>query len=120
MPAPTALRKEKAASPAEVPLPEPDHDEEQLLDAPSASTELLVPVAAETDAGADAEMVMDEESRPRFPAAKDVEALPRRETRKIRIPPHRMTPYVLEASVAMAARVWYWGTCSFLTVRNST
>lgn len=37
-------------------------------------------------------MLIDEEGRPRFPAAKEVERHNRAETRKVLIPPHRMTP----------------------------
>ncbi len=40
----------------------------------------------------DSEMHIDEEGRPRFAAAKNVDGPARVETRKVPIPPHRMTP----------------------------
>ena len=40
----------------------------------------------------DTEMHIDEEGRPKFPPAKDVEQTQLAETRKVLIPPHRMTP----------------------------
>lgn len=43
-------------------------------------------------AGADIEMRIDEEGRPNFPPAKHVEKPTSAETRKVPIPPHRMTP----------------------------
>jgi len=90
MPAPTALLKAQPPPPAaDVPLPPADQDEEQLLDAPPTAIE-------PTTANPDTEMVLDEEARPRFPAAKNVDGVARRETRKIRIPPHRMSPYVTQ------------------------
>ncbi len=87
MPAPTALlkREENPAAPIDVPLPHPDQDEEQILDAPPT-------VVPENVADVDTEMRVDEELRPKFSAAKDVDPLVRRETRKVPIPPHRMSP----------------------------
>lgn len=43
-------------------------------------------------AGADIEMRIDEEGRPNFPPAKHIEKPTSAETRKVPIPPHRMTP----------------------------
>ena len=40
----------------------------------------------------DTEMQIDEEGRPKFPPAKNVDGQPISETRKVPIPPHRMTP----------------------------
>lgn len=48
--------------------------------------------AALNSAGADIEMRIDEEGRPNFPPAKHVERPTSAETRKVPIPPHRMTP----------------------------
>jgi RNA-binding protein PNO1 len=73
MPAPTALLKTSAeAAPANVPLPEPDRDEELLLDASSivpSDASILQPVSNDAE---DTEMVVDEEGRPRFAPGKDV------------------------------------------------
>jgi RNA-binding protein PNO1 len=72
MPAPTAPLKPSNDLPADtVPLPTPDHDEEVLLDAPEAvpsDPNALQPPSWNSD---DAEMVVDEEGRPRFAPGKD-------------------------------------------------
>lgn len=91
MPAPTALlrKPEELAEAASVPLPSEDQDDELLLDAPEAiSAEVKAVQAMEGDI----EMHIDEEGRPRFAPAKSAEGPARVETRKIPIPPHRMTP----------------------------
>ncbi|PVH88278.1 eukaryotic type KH-domain (KH-domain type I) [Cadophora sp. DSE1049] len=90
MPAPTALlrKPEELAEAASVPLPQED-DDELLLDAPDAEpTDLnaVQPVEGDT------EMHIDEEGRPRFAPAKNADRVDRVETRKVPIPPHRMTP----------------------------
>ncbi|KAL5320886.1 hypothetical protein ACEPPN_011696 [Leptodophora sp. 'Broadleaf-Isolate-01'] len=90
MPAPTALlrRPEELADAASVPLPQ-EQDDELLLDAPDAEpTDLnaVQPVDGDT------EMHIDEEGRPRFAPSKNVDSVNRVETRKVPIPPHRMTP----------------------------
>ncbi|KAH8882590.1 eukaryotic type KH-domain (KH-domain type I) [Thozetella sp. PMI_491] len=89
MPAPTALLN-TAPAPEEVPLPVTDQDDEVLLDAtaalPQGSVELQ---PTKTD---DTEMIVDEEGRPRFAPARDVDRALRREQRKVPIPPNRMTP----------------------------
>jgi len=89
MPAPTALlrRPEELAEQASVPLPQ--DDEELLLDAPPMPSEntVILPTTNE-----DAEMTIDEEGRPRFAPAKNIDAATRIETRKIAIPPHRFSP----------------------------
>ncbi|KAF5020262.1 hypothetical protein F66182_7710 [Fusarium sp. NRRL 66182] len=92
MPAPTALKKaEDAPLAVDVPLPVEDNDDEFLLDAPDAlatDANVLVPV---TESNEDS-MAIDEEGRPRFAPARDIDPVTRVETRKIPIPPHRMTP----------------------------
>ncbi|KAH8814104.1 hypothetical protein F5882DRAFT_65057 [Hyaloscypha sp. PMI_1271] len=92
MPAPTALLirpEEVAEAAANVPLPVKDQDDEFLLDAPDA-----VPseTSAVQPAEGDTEMTVDEEGRPRFPAAKNTDGPRRVETRKVPIPPHRLSP----------------------------
>ena len=67
-------------------------DDDFLIDASSTApinvpSGLPVPAVPE-----DVEMNMDEEGRPKFPPAKDVDGPHRSETRKVLIPPHRMTP----------------------------
>ncbi|RDL34615.1 Eukaryotic type KH-domain (KH-domain type I) [Venustampulla echinocandica] len=93
MPAPTALsrRPEELAEAANVPLPMESQDDELLLDAPEATTSAMEVVQLATE-GADTEMNIDEEGRPRFAPAKNTEGPSRIEIRKVLIPPHRMSP----------------------------
>jgi RNA-binding protein PNO1 len=65
-------------------------DDEFLLDAPDASNPDLT--AAVSTVADDTGMHIDEEGRPRFAPAKSIDGLIRVETRKVPIPPHRMTP----------------------------
>ncbi|KAK3323907.1 hypothetical protein B0T19DRAFT_402184 [Cercophora scortea] len=89
MPAPTALIQPIAA-PEAAAIPTADQDDELLLDVSEAtntdSNLILVPVEAD-----DTEMAVDEEGRPRFAPGKDVNPVRRAETRKIGIPPNRMS-----------------------------
>lgn len=91
MPAPTALKKaEDAPLATDIPLPVAENDEEFLLDAPDAlpaDANAVVPVEDNEDG-----MAIDEEGRPRFAPARDIDPITRVETRKVPIPPHRMTP----------------------------
>ncbi|EFX00280.1 rRNA processing protein [Grosmannia clavigera kw1407] len=98
MPAPTAVKKDETASPAvQVPVTM-DHEDDVALDAVPGVTLVALaddPATATVvsfDSDPDVNMDIDEESRPRFAAAKDVQTAVRRESRKIPIPPHRMTP----------------------------
>ncbi|KAK0717898.1 hypothetical protein B0T26DRAFT_777038 [Lasiosphaeria miniovina] len=89
MPVPTALLKPPAA-PKSVPLPGLDQDDELLLDVEDSS--LPEPdAAAAPDAPEDTDMTVDEEGRPRFVPGKDVDPIRRAETRKVTIPPNRMS-----------------------------
>ncbi|EPE31800.1 Eukaryotic type KH-domain (KH-domain type I) [Glarea lozoyensis ATCC 20868] len=90
MPAPTALvrRPEELAEAVSVPLPDQNIDDELLLDAPTSETNTLQPIAGD----ADTEMHIDEEGRPRFAPAKASDGPLRIESRKVPIPPHRMSP----------------------------
>ncbi|KAJ5860599.1 uncharacterized protein N7529_007909 [Penicillium soppii] len=87
MSAPTALRQEKPeAQPQAVSY---DQDDEILIDAQASNEGVPVnPVAESTEE----EMRIDEEGRPVFTPAKDVATAYRIETRKVPVPPHRMTP----------------------------
>ncbi|MCJ1351555.1 MAG: pre-rRNA-processing protein pno1 [Icmadophila ericetorum] len=92
MPAPTGLqrRPNELAEATATPLPQDDDD--LLIDASSTApinlpSSLPAPAVPE-----DVEMTLDEEGRPKFPPAKDVDGPHRSETRKVLIPPHRMTP----------------------------
>ncbi|KAI9650142.1 pre-rRNA-processing protein pno1 [Ciborinia camelliae] len=92
MPAPTALlrRPEELAEATNVSLPNQNQDDDFLLDAPevtSAELDTILPPAVD-----DSEMHIDEEGRPRFAPAKNIDPATRVETRKVPIPPHRMTP----------------------------
>ncbi|KAI9755137.1 MAG: pre-rRNA-processing protein pno1 [Chaenotheca gracillima] len=99
MPAPTALLRrpeefaDDVATATTTPLPA-EQDEELLLDAgsavPSDSTRNQILVDAQREE--DTDMHIDEEGRPRFAAAKNVDGPYRIESRKVPVPPHRMTP----------------------------
>jgi RNA-binding protein PNO1 len=94
MPAPTALKKadETPLEATTVPSPQENAgDDEFLLDAPdlpSGDGEFMGP----QDQAGDEGMAVDEEGRPQFAPARDIDPVTRVETRKIPVPPHRMTP----------------------------
>ncbi|TQV95996.1 hypothetical protein V2A60_001157 [Cordyceps javanica] len=92
MPAPTALKQaDEAPLPIEANVVEQDGQDEFILDASEAMTgeeEFMIPQDTEVDES----MAIDEEGRPRFAPAKDIDPVTRVETRKVPIPPHRMTP----------------------------
>lgn len=92
MPAPTALKRtqttaEETALAKTIPLPA-DEDTE-LLDVNALPTD--TPQNAPEPTSEDVVME-DQEGRPRFPAAKEVPLAFKRESRKIAIPPHRLSP----------------------------
>jgi RNA-binding protein PNO1 len=91
MPAPTALlrRPEELAEAATI--PQPQEEDELVPDAPAAITLESAPAVLDA-ANEDTEMRIDEEGRPRFAPAKNADGPARVETRKVPIPPHRMTP----------------------------
>ncbi|KAK4121712.1 hypothetical protein N657DRAFT_647906 [Parathielavia appendiculata] len=89
MPAPTSLIQPPPA-PEAVLLPAPEQEDELLVDMQEASTTKPSAVAPPTTEE-DAEMAIDEEGRPRFAPGKDVDPVRRAETRKIPIPPNRMS-----------------------------
>lgn len=90
MPAPTALLRhpKELAEAANVPLPPESHADKALLDAPAIEADDQ-PAASE-----DTEMSMggNVEGIHRFAPAKNIDGPLRVETRKVPIPPHRMTP----------------------------
>ncbi|KAK1597963.1 pre-rRNA-processing protein PNO1 [Colletotrichum navitas] len=93
MPAPTAIKQaEAAAPPFEATLQEPQQDEELLLDAPTLPEEMDAILPSVPQNGEEGEMVVDEENRPRFAPARDIDPVTRIETRKVPVPPHRFTP----------------------------
>jgi RNA-binding protein PNO1 len=72
MPAPTAALKTSNDIAADtVPLPTPEQDEELLLDAPDAVPSDPNTFQPPSSSSEDAEMVVDEEGRPRFAPSKD-------------------------------------------------
>ncbi|GLI72331.1 pre-rRNA-processing protein pno1 [Penicillium ochrochloron] len=90
MPAPTALRQPAEVSAFQQPVQAMDQDDEILIDAQGATEpDVTNPVA---DSAADNEMRIDEEGRPVFTPAKETNTAYRIETRKVPVPPHRMTP----------------------------
>ncbi|CBF81194.1 hypothetical protein AN5785.2 [Aspergillus nidulans FGSC A4] len=92
MPAPTALRAASDASTTETPIAPhaQEHDEEILIDVqPSNNAD---DVLASANSAEDTDMRIDLEGRPVFTPAKDTPAAYRVETRKVPVPPHRMTP----------------------------
>jgi len=66
-----------------------DEDDELLVDSTGITPSEISPQPAEKE---DTEMHIDEEGRPQFPPAKNVERTHQSETRKVLIPPHRITP----------------------------
>ncbi|KAF8430114.1 hypothetical protein EV426DRAFT_570318 [Tirmania nivea] len=82
MPAPTALIR---------PNYELVDDDEVLVDASTVEASLDVPAAA-TQAPGDTEMHIDEEGIPCFAPDKALALRKKSESRKVPIPPHRMTP----------------------------
>ncbi|KAL2159441.1 hypothetical protein VTH06DRAFT_2446 [Thermothelomyces fergusii] len=89
MPAPTALAQ-PAAAPEPVAVPAVEQKDELLVDMQEASALEPTAVAPPTNAE-DADMAIDEEGRPRFAPGKDVNPVRRVETRKIPIPPNRLS-----------------------------
>ncbi|KAF4123328.1 RNA-binding protein PNO1 [Geosmithia morbida] len=96
MPAPTALKQaEEAPLPIEVDSMMPDDNGNDQTDFVLGSTNMD---ASEMDAvlepvkDTNEDMKMDEEGRPQFAPARDIDPVTRVETRKIPVPPHRMTP----------------------------
>ncbi|KAL8954052.1 MAG: hypothetical protein Q9222_000109 [Ikaeria aurantiellina] len=91
MPAPTALlrRPNELAEASAIPLPPENGDEDEII------VETEHPASTETSAvtaDQDSRMEVDEEGQPRFLPAKTVATVHRAETRKVLVPPHRMTP----------------------------
>src|SRR5271156_1495309 len=95
MPAPTALlRKPDVLAEAEsVPLP-PDGDDDLLIEPiPSETTQNSAPAHPASTSDPSTAMQIDEEGRPRFaPAPADNITTVRVQSRKVPVPPHRMTP----------------------------
>ncbi|KAL1843380.1 hypothetical protein VTJ49DRAFT_1967 [Mycothermus thermophilus] len=90
MPAPTALLQ-PAPAPENVPLPAPqDDDDDLLVDMQEASTQANAAVPPQP-AEDTTDMAIDEEGRPKFAPGKDIDPIRRSETRKIPIPPNRMS-----------------------------
>ncbi|KAI4160498.1 MAG: hypothetical protein L6R39_000204 [Caloplaca ligustica] len=91
MPAPTALlrRPEELAEASAIPLPPDNGDDDNVLVEPAVLVSAQG-VASTIDQGS--EMQVDEEGRPRFPPARSVAMKHRADTRKVLVPPHRMTP----------------------------
>lgn len=90
MPAPTA-RLQPIEAPENTAIPvSAEQEDELLLDVQDAAN-LTDPSAAAPPQNDDTEMVVDEEGRPRFAPGKDINPVRRAETRKIPIPPNRMS-----------------------------
>ncbi|KAG9253508.1 uncharacterized protein F5Z01DRAFT_657382 [Emericellopsis atlantica] len=96
MPAPTALKKAEDAPPVAHngdAMPEAmdlENGEEEFTLETTDNIDpdtILAPVKDNDDS-----MMVDEEGRPRFAAARDIDPVTRIETRKVPVPPHRMTP----------------------------
>ncbi|MCJ1415021.1 pre-rRNA-processing protein pno1 [Xylographa parallela] len=93
MPAPTALltRPDDLAQAQATPLPQ-DDDDDFLVDVSNVAPPSQITDFASKSLYEDTEMQIDEEGRPKFPPAKNVDGQHISETRKVLIPPHRMTP----------------------------
>lgn len=93
MPAPTAVIKAPTEVEETQPMIDVDEETDNVFDA-AAATETLTLAEAYAKDGPEpvGSMDVDEESRPKFPVAKDADGVIHRETRKVPVPPHRMTP----------------------------
>ncbi|CAJ2501160.1 Uu.00g040130.m01.CDS01 [Anthostomella pinea] len=94
MPAPTAMLKqplENTTPPSNVPLPEPDQDEEFALEGINTLPEDTSAIQPAAIADGE-EMEVDEESKPRFAPTQNVDAATHIQSRKVLIPPNRFTP----------------------------
>ncbi|KAL8944661.1 MAG: hypothetical protein Q9211_000505 [Gyalolechia sp. 1 TL-2023] len=91
MPAPTALlrRPDELAEASAIPLPPDNGDDEGVIveSVLTARTEDAVPNPDQCS-----EMQIDEEGRPKFPPVKIAVTKHRAQTRKVLVPPHRITP----------------------------
>lgn len=92
MPAPTALLQKPVEAAAEPPLPQPDQDDELLLDATEMNSLDTSAIQLVSVPNNEAQMDVDEEGKPRFAPARDIGSVARIESRKVPIPPHRMSP----------------------------
>ncbi|KAK3399866.1 hypothetical protein B0T20DRAFT_171380 [Sordaria brevicollis] len=90
MPAPTALRQPVEAPTAQIPI-QTEQEDELILDVNEAATITDPAAAAPPSNDNDVQMAVDEEGRPRFAPGQDVQIIRRAETRKIGIPPNRMS-----------------------------
>lgn len=97
MPAPTALQRKPELLPEteaqSMPLPDTG-DEDLLIETDQIVTSTTTPVitAIQTSQPEDTAMQIDEEGRPRFPPASADTTTLRIQSRKVPVPPHRMTP----------------------------
>ncbi|KAL8767450.1 MAG: hypothetical protein Q9209_006036 [Squamulea sp. 1 TL-2023] len=91
MPAPTALlrRPDDLAEASTIPLPPDNADEDDVLVEIAATVPSEHPTAVNDHSSV---MQIDEEGRPRFSPAKPVAMVHEAETRKVLVPPHRITP----------------------------
>ncbi|KAJ5409729.1 uncharacterized protein N7487_004088 [Penicillium crustosum] len=96
MSAPTAIRQPEQALQFQPEAVSHDQDDEVLIDV--QATNEGAPANPVAESAEDTEMRIDEEGRPVFTPAKDVATAYKIETRKVPVPPHRMTP--LKASWA--------------------
>ena len=69
-----------------------------MIDAQTSADQVSAGLAPEIEPTQDSDMRIDEEGRPLFTPAKDTSRVYRVESRKVPVPPHRMTP--LKASWA--------------------
>jgi RNA-binding protein PNO1 len=90
MPAPTAQIKPTAA-PEATPLPAEEQGDELILDVQDINLTDAVGAVPPVESLEDTEMAVDEEGRPRFTPGRDVDPVRRPETRKVPIPPNRMS-----------------------------
>ncbi|KAL8997869.1 MAG: hypothetical protein Q9169_002951 [Polycauliona sp. 2 TL-2023] len=91
MPAPTALlrRPDELAEASAIPLPPDNAAEDDVLVETVAAMPAQAPTLALDQGSA---MQVDEEGRPKFPPARPLQSVHRAETRKVLVPPQRMTP----------------------------
>ncbi|KAK3990999.1 hypothetical protein QBC44DRAFT_324017 [Cladorrhinum sp. PSN332] len=91
MPAPTRLLQTTDQAPEAVNVPVVAEDDDELLLDVQDVNPAEISAVAPPPASEDTEMVVDEEGRPRFAPGQNVDPVRRAETRKVPIPPNRMS-----------------------------
>ncbi|KAG7195525.1 pre-rRNA-processing protein pno1 [Scheffersomyces spartinae] len=91
MAAPTAIKKTEVP-PVVAPVPVPEVDDEEVMIDVSAPSEEAQEESSKTSTNESQQVVLDESGKPKFSAASKSGMKVKLESRKVPVPPHRMTP----------------------------